>query len=57
MEQESDCMTEKSIAYCGLICDLCNPNGGCNCKNLRIAVARDCRHRGVTNILVVPKKG
>lgn len=33
MEQESDCMTEKLIAYCGLICDLCNPNGGCNCKS------------------------
>lgn len=26
-------MTEKSIAYCGLLCDLCNPYGGCNCKS------------------------
>ena len=26
-------MTEQSIAYCGLICDFCNPKGGCNCKS------------------------
>lgn len=26
-------MTEKSIAYCGLICGLCDPSGGCNCKS------------------------
>ena len=26
-------MTEKSIAYCGLICDLCTSNGTCNCKS------------------------
>lgn len=26
-------MTEKSIAYCGLICDLCYPDGGCSCKS------------------------
>ena len=26
-------MNERSIAYCGLICDFCYPNGGCSCKS------------------------
>ena len=25
-------MTEKSIGYCGLICEFCCPDGSCNCK-------------------------
>ncbi|MBB5264689.1 hypothetical protein HNP82_001817 [Catenibacillus scindens] len=25
-------MTENSIAYCGLLCGLCHPEGDCNCK-------------------------
>lgn len=26
-------LNEQSIAYCGLICDFCYPNGGCSCKS------------------------
>ena len=26
-------MNERSIAYCGLICDFCYPNGGGSCKS------------------------
>ena len=26
-------MNEKSIAYCGLLCDLCNSNEECSCKS------------------------
>lgn len=26
-------MDEQSIAYCGLICDFCFPDGGCSCKS------------------------
>lgn len=26
-------MNERSIAYCGLICDFCSPDGGCSCKS------------------------
>lgn len=26
-------MSEQSIAYCGLICNLCNPEGKCSCKS------------------------
>lgn len=25
-------MNETAIAYCGLVCDFCYPNGGCSCK-------------------------
>lgn len=24
---------KNSVAYCGLVCGLCRPDGGCNCKN------------------------
>lgn len=26
-------MNEKNIAYCGLICSFCYPDGDCNCKS------------------------